>query len=565
MLSEIQVNNYAVIDSLELELDRGLTVLTGETGAGKSLLVGALGLVLGDRADAAVIRDGADKAEVSAAFAVDETVAQWLGEQELDADGECLVRRVVSRQGRSRAWINGHAVTLQTLRELATRLVDIHGQHMHQSLTRRPVQRGILDEAANNRRLLANVARAYADWRQAADDLEQLEQAQNDRESRLDLLRFHIDELDALGLADNEVEQLTEEQKRLAHAGRLVEGSSAALERLADDDDGASVQQLLGEASRALAPLAEIDPALSGIVTLIGEAEIHASEAASGLADYCAALNLDPARRDWVEQRLTTVQSLSRKHRVTAAALSERAQELREEYARLEDAESHLEGLRERLNEAAADYDRLAAELAASRRKAAKPLDKAITAAIQDLGMPGGRFETVIQTDTATRGAYGSDVVEFHVSANPGQDPRPLARVASGGELSRISLAIEVMAADSETKPTMVFDEVDSGVGGGTAEIVGQQLRQVGQTAQVLCVTHLPQVASQAHNHVRVTKLSDGKTTHTTLTPLGEKERVEELARMLGGVEITDTTLDHAREMIARAGKKPRRKKVARM
>ncbi|MDH3588959.1 MAG: DNA repair protein RecN [Gammaproteobacteria bacterium] len=564
MLREIQVKNYAVIETLELELGAGLTVLTGETGAGKSILVGALGLVLGDRADAGIVRDGADNAEISAAFETGPSVHAWLDNQDLDADGECLVRRVISRQGRSKAWINGHAVTLQTMRELAAQLVDIHGQHLHQTLTKKPVQRRIVDDSANNRRLLANVEKAYQRWQQAASELAELEQAQGERDSRIDMLRFQIQELDALALSAGEPAQLVAEQQRLAHAGKLAEGAGDALDRLAHEDQ-VSAQQLLGEATRLLSPLKDIDTQLSEIVALLAEAEIQVGEAASQLANYCETLDLDPARRDLVEERLASVQALSRKHRVDGADLPDHLERLHAELARLDDAETHLGLLRQSLDEAAVAYDELAAKLTRARVRGARKLDQAITDAIQNLGMPGGRFTTVIDTDTDRRTAAGSDDVEFHVSANPGQEPRPLARVASGGELSRISLAIEVMAADSEATPTMVFDEIDAGVGGGTAEIVGQQLRHVGETAQVLCVTHLPQVASQAHQHVRVTKHTDGKTTHTGLTMLNNEQRTEELARMLGGVEITAATRNHAREMIQRAGKNnTHRKKPAR-
>lgn len=553
MLATLAVRNYAVVAETALELGPGMTALSGETGAGKSIVVGALGLVLGDRADAGIVRDGADRAEISAHFDVDDEILAWLEQQSLGADGECLVRRVVSREGRSRAWINGHAVTLKTLAQLGAKLVDIHGQHAHQSLTRRATQRAILDGFAGNQNALEALAAAHERWQAAARELERLEQAAAERDTRLDLARFQLQELDALAPEPGEAARLVDEQRRLAHAGRLVEDAAAALATLTGDDD-VSAQALVARAAALVRGLAEIDPALANTGALLADAEIQLSEAAAELADYGDDMELDPARRDWVEERLATMQALARKHRVDAGDLAARRDALAQEVEGLEHNDERRAALRATVENARAEYDQQARSLHRRRTTAARKLDRAISAEIEALGMSGGRFVTRVSADPNQPRAHGIDTVVFEVSANAGQEPRPLARVASGGELARISLAIEMLAARHAPTPTMVFDEVDAGVGGRVAEIVGQKLRALGERTQVLCVTHLPQVASQAHAHVLVAKHSDGRTTNTELRALDDAARTEEIARMLGGVEITRATRRHAEEMLARAG-----------
>jgi DNA repair protein RecN (Recombination protein N) len=555
VLQQIRVKNYAVIDEAELELAAGLTVLTGETGAGKSILVDALRLVLADRADAAAVRHGSDRAEVTAVFELADRadVLGWLTEQDLDADGECVLRRVVGREGRSRAYINGSQVALQVLRSLGEMMVEIHGQHEHQSLTRRPVQRAILDAFGDHAAELAAVGEAAVNVTELRRSLESLRAAQADRDSRLELLRYQVNELEALDLAPGETAELAAEHRRLANTGRLAEGAGMALDLVYEDESGAAHARL-ARARSVVEPLADVDPALAGIVALLQQAEIEAAEAADELRRYLGGLETDPQRLDSVAGRLSGIGDLARKHGVEADALPQRLAALREELDALRNDTLTLESREKALGEALSAYRRAAAHLSERRRDTAGRLDEAVTAMMHQLGMPGGRFEVAVSIPDPDRvSVEGADQIEFTVAANPGQPPAPLARVASGGELSRISLAIQVVATDA-TPSCLVFDEVDAGIGGGVAEIVGRRLRQLAADRQVLCVTHLPQVASQSHHHIRVSKLTDGKSTRTTLVPLAEDEKVEELARMLGGVEITGTTRKHAREMIERAG-----------
>jgi DNA repair protein RecN (Recombination protein N) len=555
MLSEVRVRNYAVIDEVELELDGGMTVLSGETGAGKSILVDALGLVLGDRADAAAVRHGAERADIAVTFELTELpgVRAWLAEQDLDAGDECVLRRVVSREGRSRAYVNGNPAPLQTLRRLGEQLVEIHGQHEHQTLTRAAVQREILDAHGRLGELRQAVAAAYDEWRAAADRLAELKHRRTQRDERIDLLRYQVRELESLGLEDGELEALELEHARLANTGRLAESGGEALMLIYDDESG-SAQQRLARARDGLARLADTDPALAPLAAQLEEAEIQVSDAAAELRSYLGGLEMDPARLDGVENRLGSIRDLARKHQIDGAELPARLTALRAELAELEQAAEALEQLTDERDRAAARYREHATALGEQRAAAAPGLAEGITATMRQLGMPGGRFELRVEHDAnGDFSPHGLDRVEFAVTANPGQPAAPLARVASGGELSRIALAVQVVATGGTQIPCLVFDEIDTGVGGGVAEIVGRRLRELGDERQVLCVTHLPQVASQGHHHVRVSKLTDGKTTRTTLAALGEDETVEELARMLGGVEITATSRDHAREMLVRA------------
>jgi len=555
VLSGVTVRNFAIIDEASLELGPGLTVLTGETGAGKSILVDALGLVLGDRADAAAVRHGAERAEITAAFDLASLpeVAAWLEEQALDADGECVLRRVIGAEGRSRAWINGAPATLQTLRELGERLVDIHGQHEHQSLARPAAQRGLLDARLPDPGLKRTMTEAWQAWRAAVDERTRLEAAGRDREQRLDLLRYQLRELESFSPAAGEAAGLEAEFSRLANAGKLAEGAGGALELVYEGETGAA-HDAVAHAAGLLAELAELDARLAGPQRLLAEAEIQLSEAATELRRYLGGLEMDPARLDAVQGRLEGLKALAHKHQVEADALPARQAALATEIEELEQAEIRLERATERVAGAEAGYRAAAGRLGKARATAAKKLSEEVTALMHQLGMPGGRFLAAVAHDPGAQCApEGLDTIEFLVSANPGQPPAPVARVASGGELSRISLAIQVAAKSAQPIPVMVFDEVDSGVGGGVAEIVGRRLAELGARAQVLCVTHLPQVASQARHHLRVVKLTDGETTRTTLKALTEAEKVEELARMLGGVEITGTTRAHAEEMRKRA------------
>ncbi|NNF51547.1 MAG: DNA repair protein RecN [Gammaproteobacteria bacterium] len=557
MLAFIQIHNFAIIDEAELELEEGLTVLTGETGAGKSILVDALGLALGDRADAGSLRHGATRGEIVASFQLtdDSAALGWLKDQELDAEGECMVRRTLTSNGRSRAFINSRAVPLGTLRELGEYLADIHGQHEHQSLVRPAVQRQILDHLGGKPALVRDVMSAFRDWSARRQELAALAEQDADRASRLELLQYQVKELGALAPSDGEMTALDDEHRRLASAGQLAEGVQQALVKLGSQDndiDGAS--ELLGKAERALHELAEIDPALGDAVSLVQEAAIQIGESVDRLQRYAESLEMDPSRLDWVEARIASLLDVGRKHRVEPSELPALAKRLADELELLESADARLEALEAELGQAEHTFTIAAGKLSRLRKRTARKMSDEISTMMQALGMQGGRFEVIVEPrNDAAPSEHGVDEIEFRVTANPGHPPGPLGKVASGGELSRISLAVQVIAADATPTGCLVFDEVDAGVGGGVAEIVGRRLRQLGKTRQVLCVTHLAQVASQAHHHVRVSKITDGKTTRTALKPLTKQESVEEIARMLGGVEITRRTREHAREMIDKA------------
>ena len=553
MLTQLQIRDFAIIDSVELELRRGLTVLTGETGAGKSILVDALQLLAGGRAGAEVVRHGAERAEVSGTFELSQAPGElkaWLEEQSLSGAGELIVRRVVGADGRSRAYLNGQAVPIQLLREAGNILIDIHGQHEFQSLTRSPAQRVLLDDYGSLSALTTQVAIAHRVWMELLNRTLELESKARDRDTRLELLRYQAQELQALQLKDGEIDALGEERARLANRGRLAQGAQTALAELYENE-AASAHAGVSRALQALRGLAALDGKLAAVLPMLEEASIQVREAARELERYGETLDVDAARQDEVERRLAAIEELSRKHRVAPPELPERARQLGVELEGLERAELDLALVRTELAAALHSYRALAQELSGKRELAARTLARHISARMQTLGMSGGRFEVdVTQHGNAEPAEHGIDSIEFRVTANPGQPPRALAKVASGGELARLSLAVQVSCAAQATR-CMVFDEVDAGIGGAVAEIVGRELRALGARGQVLCVTHLPQVACQAHHHVRVTKLTDGRTTRTTLTELTGNDRVEELARMLGGIEVTAKAREHARDMLA--------------
>lgn len=555
MLTFLRIRDFAIIEELELELDSGLIALTGETGAGKSIVVDALALAGGGRAGADVVRTGSERAEVSATFDVrqNETALAWLAAREIECDGECILRRIAGSDGRSRAFINGQVVPLQTLRELGELLVDIHGQHEFQTLTRRAAQRQLIDSHGQHEALVRAVRDAFAAWSTVRAQRDELQARGRDRDARLELLRYQVRELEALALKAEELPELITEQRRLANGSRLGEGAQQAL-GLIYEDESFSAYSAVGRAASQLRALTALDASLTEPGKLLDEASIAIREAADGLRHYLEKLDVDPQRRDWVERRFATIEELARKHRVPAEELPPLLERLQGELVQLLAHETSLADIERRLEAALASYQQAAAALTKARGKAAKALTREVTQLLQTLGMPGSRFEATLETAKDREpGADGDDEAEFLVTANPGQPLRPLARVASGGELSRISLAIQVAAAGRALTPCLVFDEVDAGIGGAVAEIVGRQLQALGARAQVLCVTHLPQVASQGDRHLRVTKLSDGRTTRTALAELRGSERVEELARMLGGVEVSQKAREHAREMLKRA------------
>lgn len=564
MLTHIQIRDFAIIDAVELELDAGLTVLTGETGAGKSILVDALLLATGSRAGTEVVRHGAERAEVSATFTVEKNRAalDWLAEQAIEHDGECLLRRVVGADGRSRAYVNGQLMPIQSLRQLGEALVDVHGQMEYQSLVRRAAQRELLDRGGDYPDLLERVRAEWSTLSSVRAEYERARASASDREARLELLRYHLSELEALDLKPGEIEDLSTERQRLAQRGRLGAGAREIVQLLREAED-VNAEHAIARALSVARSLQELDSRYSDIARLIDESLIALREGVEAVERYESDLDADPARQEYVEQRLAAAESIARKHRIETHGLVQLQRDLALELEQLEHLEASIEANEKALAQAQQRFTDACAKLSAARTAAAKELSARITTLMQTLGMPGGVLRIEVRpVDAATAGPNGADDIEFLVSANPGQPPKPLAKVASGGELSRISLAIQVAAVQDASLPCLVFDEVDAGVGGAVAEIVGRQLRSLGERTQVLCVTHLPQVASQAHGHVRVAKVTDGKTTRTMLHRLTADERVEEIARMLGGVDVTSKAREHAAEMLLQPGS--RKKKSAR-
>jgi DNA repair protein RecN (Recombination protein N) len=552
MLTYLHILDFAIIDQLELDVRAGLTVLTGETGAGKSILVDALQLIAGGRAGAEVVRHGAQRAEVTATFELAQApreLKSWLEDQSITVEQELSVRRVVTTDGRSRAYLNGQSVTVQQLREAGNILLDIHGQHEFQTLTRSAGQRELLDAYGRHEGAVGEVGIAHRVWLKLLNAALELEAKARDRDARLALLRYQAQELAALGLTAGEFASLSEEATRMANRGRLTDSVQGALGHLYEEDAG-SAHAAVSRALQQLKSVAALDPGIAAVVPLVDGAAIQIREAAREMQHYLDAQDFDAARQDQVQRRLAAIEDLARKNRVAPAELHTRAAELDTELKQLESAESDLATVRTDLAAALERYREQAKLLSARRATAARALAKTVTNHMQQLGMAGGRFQIDVSPLESTEPqAHGVDQVEFRVTANPGQPMRPLSKVASGGELARLSLAVQVACAGRDSR-CMVFDEVDSGIGGAIAEIVGRELRTLAEHAQVLCVTHLPQVASQGHHHLRVNKLTDGKTTRTSLVDLSANERVEELARMLGGVDITAKAREHAQEML---------------
>lgn len=554
MLTNLYIKDFAIVEHLDLEIDSNMTTITGETGAGKSISIDALGLCLGNRAEASMVRNGADKTEVCVTFNVANIPAaiNWLTEQDLyEAEQQdCIIRRVISAEGRSRAYINGAPVPAQLLKELAPLLVNIHGQHAHQLLLKPEYQLGLLDQYAGHKHLISQTTLAYQGLQTLTQTLKKLEQEKASRESRRQLLEYQVSELDEFNLQAGEYEIIDTQYKRLSNASALVSDSQACYAMLAEPlDDEPSVSDLLLKVQHKLNELTRYDDKLSNITTLINEACIQVDEAGYELKDYVESLEPDPARLLELEERLTLTLSLARKHKVTPETLHEEHAKLSAELASIKASEQATDLIQTQIIEATTQYKVAAAKLSKNRIKFAKEISVAITKSMQSLNMQQGKFEVVInQIDKHSK--LGSDQIEFLVCANPGQPLQPLGKVASGGELSRISLAIQVLTASKIATPTLIFDEVDVGISGGTAAIVGQMLRKIGESAQVMCVTHLPQVAACGHHQMQVYKQNNKKTTQTTMRSLTKSQRVEELARLLGGDIITKNTLENARELL---------------
>jgi DNA repair protein RecN (Recombination protein N) len=546
VLRALEIRDFVIVERASLEPGAGFNVLTGETGAGKSILVDALELLVGGRADAAVVRDGAEKAELSADFEVAGPLASWLDEHELAGDpGQLILRRTIDRAGRSRCFINGHAATAAQLREAGERLVDIHGQHAHQSLLRAAGQRELLDAHAGNEALLAETSRHYRAWKRLeAVALE----AQKDfaaRKAERDDIDDKLKELKKLGLAEGEWERVTAEHKRLSHGSSLLAGAQSALEAL-DEAEGAAMAQLAAVAAR-LRTLSENDPSLTSVVEMLESAEAQAGEAVRALRQYASRLDLDPGALREAEARVEALHAAARRHRVRPEALHELQRDLEARLGELE-LSADPQALEREVAAARGRYDGAAAKLSAKRRGAAEALAKAVSAGMQQLAMAGGKFSVSLRK-LEEPGANGMEEVEFEMASHPSLPLRPLAKVASGGELSRLSLALQLVAARAAPVGTLVFDEVDAGIGGTVADTIGKSLRKLGKQRQVLCVTHLPQVAAAGDAQWNVAKTSSKAGIQVKVSRLDRAARIEELARMLGGSE--STARKHAQELLS--------------
>jgi len=547
MLRALSIRNFVVVAALDVEFDAGFTVLTGETGAGKSILLDALGLLLGDRFELRQLRPGAERAELTATFdiAAQPAIARWLEAEALDGDGDLLLRRVQDAQGRSRAWINGRPATLAQLAALGARLIDLHGQHAHQALAGADAQRSLLDEFGRSAALAREVADAWRLWRAAVERRDAATGAEQAFAAERDMLAERQREFAELALAPDEWTTLGATQRRLANAAGLIEASTQAEDALVDGDE--AIAPRLARVTQRLTQASADDPALADVVALLAPATIQVEEAARAVRDYRRRLDLDPDELARVELRLSAIHALARKHRVRPEELPALEQATTARLAALADA-TDASALARAADEAANRYDALAAALSAKRASGAKTLAKRVTAAMQDLAMAGGRFDVVLEP-AAQPASYGRETPVFTIATHPKQPPGPLSRVASGGELARVALAIAVAASEVGNVPTLVFDEVDTGIGGAVAATVGRLLQTLGERRQVLCVTHLPQVAAHADRHFRVVKTGNGQDVSSELTLLARGDRVDELARMLAGSEITAKTRAHAREL----------------
>ncbi|MFV9688576.1 DNA repair protein RecN [Pantoea sp. KXB45] len=552
MLAQLTISNFAIVRELDIDFQRGMTAITGETGAGKSIAIDALGLCLGGRADADMVRQGASRADLCARFQLKSSPSaqRWLTENHLDDGNECLLRRVISADGRSRGFINGTAVPLSQLRDLGQLLIQIHGQHAHQLLLKPEHQKHLLDAYAGHDDLLQQMRASYQTWHQSCRTLALHQQQAQEREARRELLQYQLKELNDFAPQQGEYEQIDEEYKRLANSGQLLSTSQQALQLLADSDDN-NLHSLLYSAREMIAELTSLDEKLNGVHNLLEEAAIQLSEASDELRHYCDSLDLDPNRLYELEQRISRQIALARKHHVTPEGLPELHQQLLAEAELLSQHESDQESLQSLVGEHYQAALKSAEQLHQQRGHYADELQQLITQSMHLLSMPHGQFRIALAFNPDQLTADGATRVDFQVTTNPGQPLQPLGKVASGGELSRIALAIQVITAKKMETPAMIFDEVDVGISGPTAAVVGKLLRQLGESTQVMCVTHLPQVAGCGHQHFYVSKETDGAMTETHMQPLDKRARLQELARLLGGSEVTRNTLANAKELLA--------------
>lgn len=560
-LSSLSIRNFAIIDQTEIDFKEGLTVITGETGAGKSILLNALNLLLGARADSNMIRHGEDSCEVSASFIISQrpSVKKWLSDHDLNEENECIIRRVIKRDAASKNYINGRPTTMSLLKQLGTQLIDLHSQHEHQSLLRKATQQLLIDDLAalNNPNHLQQLAKLGSLHQQIkALSTQQKESADNSAEimAKIDLLTFQTRELEEADVDDSEFSLLEEEYLRQSHAKELLDGFEAAIFKLTKDDEN-NAETLIGSSLQNIENLSEYDTNLSETITLLNGALANVQEAQTNLQNARDKTEIDPERLHWLEQRIDTLINLGRKHRCKESELGSHLNQLQGTLVSLSKQAKSPEDLALEIADLTQQYLDIALLVSQARKLAASQLSEDVTSQMQDLGMSGGAFSVSILSQETQISATGIDTVEFTVATNPGAPFSALNKTASGGELSRISLAIQVITSQSSASPTMIFDEVDVGVGGGIAEVVGARLRDLGDHAQVVCITHLPQVAAQGKQHLLVEKNSnvDNNKTQTDLIELSDEQRTQEIARMLGGIQITEKTLAHAQEMLKQA------------
>ncbi|PKI08168.1 DNA repair protein RecN [Shewanella sp. 11B5] len=551
MLCQLSINNFAIVRFLELDFKAGMTSITGETGAGKSIAIDALGLCLGNRSDANTVRPGATKTEVSARFTLHDVplAKRWLEDSDLDAEDECILRRTINSDGRSRAYINGNPVPVTQLKAIGQLLIGVHGQHAHHAMLKSEHQLNLLDHYANHKILLDSVSASYQRCKQVENELKHLEQAQHERISRQQLLQYQVEELNEFNLGLEEFDEIEQEHKRLANGTDLIERCQAGLHLLTESDEG-NIESLLNKVASIADTLQGYDESLAPISTMISDALIQVQESASEIESYLSSLELDPEHFAYLEKRLSTAMQLARKHHVSADKLALHHQALMNELTELADDETKLDGIRQQLEATRNAYLTNAQKLSQSRSRYAKELDKLVTQSIHELNMPKGKFTIQINHNPDNISVNGCDSIEFMVTTNPGQPLQPISKVASGGELSRIGLGIQVITAKKVATPTLIFDEVDVGISGPTASVVGRMLRSLGESTQVLCVTHLPQVAGNGHQHMFVNKFNKGGNTETTMQTLDKDQRVNDLERLLGGEVITENTLANARELL---------------
>jgi DNA repair protein RecN (Recombination protein N) len=551
MLRSLHIRDFVIVDELDIDLENGFTVLTGETGAGKSILLDALSLALGERADPSQIREGKNRSEISAIFSINpplkKLVTPWFNEHDFSIEDDVIiVKRVIDTSGRSKAFINGSTATLSQLKEMAEYFVDIHGQHAHQLLLKSGAQRDLLDKQGKLESLVSEVKVLYQAWQQSLKQLKLAKEAGESLQKEQERLSWQLEELDALAPKNGEWSEIEVEYARLANAAKLIEGSQLAVQLLQEQESNA--EELLSRAFHEIADLAKLDSHLEDARIAIESAQIQISEAGHSLNRYLQKIDVDPERLEIVEERLKALHSAAKKFKVTPEELPTTWLEIKEKVAAIKNSQD-LDALEEKLKESHSAYLKSAKKLSQERNKAAKVMESSVTAAMQDLAMSGGVF--AIQLDPLPEGSsHGLEQIDFLVAGHPGVSPKSLSKVASGGELARISLAISVITSEASQIPTLIFDEVDSGIGGAVAETVGKRLKELGQAHQVLCVTHLPQVAAEGHQHWKVIKETKNNVTTSSMTSLNRQERVEEIARMLGGAEITDTTRRHARELL---------------